>query len=143
MGFGLCLLRVIVGGIFAVHGYPKLFGGPGKALPPAAAYYLGSGFVEMTEQGGPRAFAGMLRQLDVPEPEKMAYMVGLTEFAGGILLALGWLTRPISLALAIDMAVAIKKVHWRNGLLSPGGYEFPLSLLAACLAIFLSPSRKM
>jgi len=30
MSFGLLLLRLIVGGIFAVPGYPKLFGGPGK-----------------------------------------------------------------------------------------------------------------
>lgn len=141
MSFGLLLLRLIVGGIFAVHGYPKLFGGPGKPVPLEVAKYLGAGFVESVERG-PQGFAGMLRNLGVPEPERMAYVVGAAEFFGGILLALGWFTRLASLALITDMVVAISRVHWRNGLVAPGGFEFPLSLLAACLTlVFTGPGN--
>jgi len=30
---GLLLLRLVTGGTLAAHGYPKLFGGPGKGAP--------------------------------------------------------------------------------------------------------------
>ena len=49
---GLLLLRVILGGIFVVHGYPKIFGGPGSTVPAAARRYLGPGFDQAMERGG-------------------------------------------------------------------------------------------
>lgn len=132
---GLLILRLIVGGIFVAHGYPKLFGGPGKEIRPAAAQFLGPGFVQAVERGGPETFATTLERLGVPEPRLMAWFVGGVEFVGGILLAIGWLTRLVALLLAGDMLVAIVRVHWRNGLIGPGGFEFPLALLGACLAL--------
>jgi putative oxidoreductase len=40
------------------------------------------------------------------------------------------------------MKVAIWKVHWKNGLMGEGGFEFPLSLLGACLALLVTgPGR--
>jgi len=40
---------------------------------------------------------------------------------------------------AVDMAVAVAKVHLHNGFFSSkGGYEYPLTLLAACLALAFS-----
>ncbi len=141
MSFGLFLLRLIVGGIFAVHGYPKLFGGAGKTVSPEATRYLGSGFVQAME-GGPEATKGLLQNIGAPEPELLVWVVGGAEFFGGILLILGWLTRLASFALIVDMVVAIKKVHWQNGLTGPGGFEFPLSLLGGCLALFFGgPGR--
>lgn len=141
MNLGLLLLRLVVGGIFMAHGYPKLFGGPGKELPAQVAQYLGEGFQPLHEAGR-EGFAGMLRNLGVPEPEKMAIVAGVAEFFGGILLILGWFTRLASLALIVDMAVAIRKVHWSHGLISPAGFEFPLSLLAGCLALFFGGPGK-
>ena len=142
MDFGLLILRLIVGGIFAAHGYPKLFGGPGKAVTPTAAQYLGPGFVQAMESG-PQGLAGMLQGMDVPEPALMARVVGVAEFFGGILIALGWLTRLASFALIVDMVVAIARVHWRNGLVGQGGYEFPLSLLGALLVFFFGGPGKL
>jgi uncharacterized membrane protein YphA (DoxX/SURF4 family) len=50
------------------------------------------------------------------------------------------LTRFASLAILIDMLVAIWKVHWKNGLLGDHGYQFPLSLAAIAFAlIFFGP----
>ena len=33
------------------------------------------------------------------------------------------------------MAVAIWKIHWKNGMFAKGGYEFPLTLATIALAL--------
>jgi len=137
MNPGLLLLRLIVGGIFAVHGYTKLFGGPGKPVPPEAERYLGPGFVQFM-QVGPKGFAESLRAMGVPMPDIMAIVVGAVEFFGGLLLMVGCLVRPAALLLSADMVVAIWKVHLPNGLVGPKGFEFPLSLLGGCLALLFA-----
>ncbi len=143
VSIGLFLLRLIVGSIFAIHGYPKLFGGPGKQVHPTAQRYLGPGFAQAVEQGGPENFSKMLESMEVPRAKPMAVFVGWVEFLGGIMLALGLLTRLVSVLLAGDMLVAIQKVHGQKGLVGQGGYEFPLALLAACLALFLAGPGKV
>jgi putative oxidoreductase len=70
-----------------------------------------------------------------PFPDLLAWVVGLAEFIGGILLMVGLLTRPATFALAIDMAIATRQVHWRNGLIGPGGFETNLALLAGCIGL--------
>jgi putative oxidoreductase len=131
----LLALRLIVGAIFAAHGYPKLFGGPGKHVSPAITRYLGQGFVQAIERGSPVGFATAVERLGLPEPLVWAWFVACLEFFGGIMLALGWLTRLVALLLAGEMSVAIARVHWRNGLIAQGGFEFALSMLGACLAL--------
>lgn len=141
MSFGLLLLRLIVGGILTVHGYPKLFGGPEKPIGPRANRYLGPGFVQHMQMGR-AGFTESLRGMGVPMPEVMALVAGAVEFFGGFLLMLGWLTRLAALLVSADMVVAIRKVHWQNGLVGPTGFEFPLSLLGACLALlFAGPGK--
>ncbi|MBX6771682.1 MAG: DoxX family protein [Chloroflexi bacterium] len=132
---GLLALRLVVGGIFMAHGYPKLFGGAGKQVSPTVARYLGQGFVQAIERGGPENFKTTIERLQVPEPLAVAWFVGGLEFFGGALVALGWLTRPIAVLLAGEMAVVIARVHWPNGLMGAGGFELPLSLLGSCLAL--------
>jgi putative oxidoreductase len=134
---GLLLLRVILGGIFVVHGYPKIFGGPGKTAPAAARRYLGPGFDQAMERGGIANFSTMLGGMGIPMPESMAWAAALAELGGGALLVLGWLTRPAALALCGDMGVAIGRVHWKNGLVGQGGWEFPAACLAGLLALAL------
>jgi len=36
-----------------------------------------------------------------------------------------------------DMVVAILVVHLKNGFMKPGGFEHPLTLLAACIALVM------
>lgn len=51
--------------------------------------------------------------------------VALTELIGGLLLAVGFLTRPAALAVAVFMAVAVLQ-HWPNGFLwNNRGWEYP------------------
>jgi len=54
---------------------------------------------------------------------------------GGMLLAVGFFTRPLALLLAIEMGVAIWKVHMAKGYLAVDEYQFPLIVGAAALAL--------
>jgi putative oxidoreductase len=58
----------------------------------------------------------------------------LETFGGGLLL-LGLFTRPAALLLAMEMCVAIWKVHSLHGYMAVHDYEFPLALAAACFAL--------
>lgn len=53
--------------------------------------------------------------LNIPFPTFNAYLATLTEFAGGALLSLGFMTRYISIPLIITMLVAIFTAHAGNG----------------------------
>jgi putative oxidoreductase len=109
---GLTVLRVVVGIVFLVHGLQKL---------------LVVGF------GGVAEFLGAL---GVPAPGLFAVLVTLVEALGGLALIVGLLTRLAAILLAVDMLVAILAVHLPNGFFaSDFGYEFPLVLLAACVAL--------
>jgi putative oxidoreductase len=59
------------------------------------------------------------------------------ELLGGALLLLGLLTRVGAFLLACTMAVAIAGPHW-GVFFAPGGFEYPMSLLAMCLALLIS-----
>jgi putative oxidoreductase len=65
----------------------------------------------------------------------MAYLSAGTEFFGGIAIVLGLFTRFFSLAVATEMGIVIWKVHFKNGLMGNGGYEFPLALAAIAFAL--------
>jgi putative oxidoreductase len=68
-------------------------------------------------------------------PGWLAYLSAAAEFVGGILVLVGLLTRCASLAILIDLSVAILKVHLKNGLLGDKGYQFPLALAAIAFAL--------
>ncbi len=101
-------LRLVLGIIMIAHGYPKIFGGMSQHLQSVS--HLGF-------------------------PSWLGYFSASTEFFGGLLLILGLLTRFVSLAMVIEMAVVIVKVHWKNGLTAPHGYQFPLALAAMAFAL--------
>ncbi|WP_081996892.1 DoxX family protein [Microbacterium sp. ZOR0019] len=112
---GLLVLRVVVGAIFAAHGAQKIF--------------------EFTIPGTIGSFADM----GVPLAEIAAPVVAFLELVGGILLILGFLTRPVGILLTIDMAVALALVHLPAGLwVAEGGYEFVAVLGVAALALALT-----
>lgn len=109
---GLLVLRVVVGAVFAAHGAQKVF--------------------EFTIPGTIGSFAGM----GVPLPEIAAPVVAFVELVGGILLILGFFTRPVGILLAVDMVVALVAVHLPAGLwVGDGGYEFVAVLGVAALAL--------
>ena len=149
VSLGLLILRVVVGGIFAVHGYTKVFGGAGKSetISPQAEKLLGSGFKQFMDYGGMENQAGFLQSLGVPYPKAMAGLVMGSEFLGGLLLILGWHTRLAALALTINQIVAIQKVHLPHGLINSGpnasGFEFNAVLAAATATLTVAGPGKI
>jgi len=103
-------LRLALGAIMISHGAQKVFGGM------------------------PR-FMGMLQGMGIPPI--LGYLTAAAEFGGGILLVVGLLTRLAALSIVIDMLVAIDKVHFKNGLKGPGGYEFPMACATIAFALIL------
>ena len=104
---GLLLLRAALGIIFITHGYPKLTHGAGMQ-----SFFIEHGF-----------------------PGYFLYVAGVLELFGGGLLLLGLFTRGAALLLAIEMGVAIWKVHSGRGILTVHEYEFPLAMAMACFAL--------
>ncbi len=105
---GLLALRLALGLIFFSHGYPKL-----------------------AHQGG--GMQGFFIQHGLPG--YFVYIAGVLEVFGGLLLVLGLFTRGAALLLAIEMGVAIWKVHSSGGYLAVHNYEFPLAMLTGCFAL--------
>lgn len=84
--FGLLILRVFAGFSMAfAHGLGKL---------PVSAKFIGG-----------------VENLGLPAPELFAWAAALSEFLGGILVAMGLLTRPSALFLTITMLVAAFGTH--------------------------------
>src|SRR5947209_6249162 len=104
------MLRIALGIIFLAHGYPKLAHLRGEAQM--------QGF--FVEHGLPGYFV---------------YIAGVIETFGGGLLILGLFTRAAALLLAIEMGVAIWKVHSVHGYLAVHNYEFPLAMLAGSFVL--------
>lgn len=134
---GMLLLRVGAGMALAAHGYPKLFGGEGKKAPDFASRIYGKNFQPAVERSGPASFSQTLERIGIPSPRAVSYLVGATEFGGGVALALGLATRFIATAVFINMFVAIRKVHWKNGMYGQGGYELAglFAIIAAAIGM--------
>ncbi len=111
------LVRVATGLILVPHGAQKLFG------------WFGGGGLTGTAQF-------FEQNLGLYPGFLFAGAAGLTEFVGGLLLALGLLTRLSAAAVVAVMAYAVFFVHLGNGFFwTNGGYEFPLIWGLVALAI--------
>lgn len=111
----LTVLRVIVGFVFAAHGWQKIN--------------------EFTIAGTQAAFTKM----GVPAAELVAPIVAILELAGGIALIAGILVRVFAGLLALDMLGALFLVHAPAGVfVSNGGYELVLLLAGGAIALALT-----
>ncbi len=68
-------------------------------------------------------------------PAWLGYVSSFTELLGGLLILVGFFTRPAAFAVCVDLLVAIWKVHWHNGLMAEHGYEFPLAIATIAFAL--------
>jgi putative oxidoreductase len=115
---GLFLLRVVVGAAFIFHGWPKIQAPFGWMGPDAGV------------------------------PGVLQFLAALSEFAGGIVLIPGLLTRVASLGIAATMAVAAGMAHIAAGdpfvASKPGGPSYELAavyLMCALLFLLAGPGR--
>src|SRR5688500_6242748 len=121
MTIGLLVLRVVLGLTLAAHGMQKLagrFGGYG--LNGTGQFFEKLGFVP---------------------GKRSAFLAGLAETGGGLLLVLGLATPVAAAAVVATMLVAVVAVHLKQGFFATGGgYEYPLVLgLAALSLAFTGP----
>jgi putative oxidoreductase len=117
---GLLVLRVGVGLSYVGYGYPKLAGGPamwdelGQAMS-----YVGIGFAHTV----------------------WGFLASLSEFFGGIALALGAFFRVAAFFLVSTMAVATIQ-HFGRGDGYRGGAYHSIELGLVCLSLFLTGPGK-
>ena len=98
----LLVLRLVAAGIFVAQGSRKLFA-------PAEAPH------------GRANLERLIAQRDLPRPDRLAWLVAVTELLGGF---------------ALMFVVAILGYKWRAGFI--GGWDWPLSVLAIVVAIGLA-----
>jgi putative oxidoreductase len=119
LALGLLLLRLVIGLTVAAHGAQKLFG-----------WWGGPGMTTWTQA---------VTRLRIRPAKPWAWIAALSEFVGGLLVALGFLTPLGCVAIAGSMLVAVATVHLSKGFwVTKGGYEFNLSILAAVAALALT-----
>ncbi len=121
--WALLLIRLALGAVFFAHGAQKVFG-----------WFGGYGL---------KGTVGYFQSLGIPPA--LGVIGCFTELLGGVAVFIGLLTRLAALGLAVQMLVAIAKVHWPHGFfmnhgLQPGkkhGIEFVFALLAMALALLV------
>jgi putative oxidoreductase len=106
------LIRVALGLILIPHGYGKLFL---NDAVNASRNFVHFGWAY---------------------PLAWAYFIGVLEFFGGILLAVGLFTRVIAAAFVIEMSVICFAVLWPNWSWGRRGMEYALFMGIVALAIF-------
>ena len=104
----LRLLRCGLGLVFIYHGYPKLIGSTER-------------FVESFQAIG--------------LPGYFVYVAGAIESFGGLAIALGLFTPVVGIILLLEMAAAMWKYNFNEGIYAVREYELPLILGLASLAL--------
>ncbi len=105
---GLLLFRLYVGFTMAfAHGLGK--------IPPKAG------------------FTGFIGSLGLPAPELMAWLAALSEFGGGLLIAIGLATRISAVGLGVTMVIAGFMVHGADPFAKK---ELAFLYLSCCVLLF-------
>jgi putative oxidoreductase len=107
---GLLILRVFSGLALALaHGWRK--------VPPS------------------EGFIGMVGRMGMPAPEVFAWLAAFAEFGGGLLIALGLLTRPASFLVVGHFVLVVLLAHAGDPF---GDRELPLFFLVTALLFLLA-----
>jgi len=110
-GWGVTVVRISMGLIFAVHGYQKFAGG----IAGVSAFFA---------------------KVSIPLPGLMAPVIAILELVGGLLLLAGVATRWVGLLFAIEMIVTTFWVQIPGG--GWGASDLDRSLLAGGILLLLA-----
>lgn len=113
-GWGMAILRIVLGVIFIREGSGKLLGWFG--------------------QGGFAVACQYFTELGIPFPVFNTFLVSSTEFFAGLALFVGFLTRLAVIPLSITMVVAIFTAHLGSG------WSYPVLIMAVCAALLQTGS---
>jgi len=117
--FGLLIIRVGLGIMFILHGYPKLLGGPEKwEAIGSSTKYVGVHFF----------------------PTFWGLMSGCTETFGGFLLVIGLAFRPVCLLLLVNLIVATFMLFGTGSGVEQAAHAIEDAVVFAGL-IFVGPGR--
>lgn len=126
LDLGLLITRVVLGVIFIGHGSQKLFGAfNGNGLDGTAKFFESAGY----SPGTP-----------------LAFLAGLAEFGGGILLVIGLGTSLAGASLVATMAgaTAVKADLAKDAFFAQsGGYEYELVLTLVVLGLTLAGAGRL
>ena len=123
LDFGLLVLRLVLGAIVGAHGLQKVFGlfnGPGIG-----------GTARILESLGYTA-----------QPTLLAWVTGLSELIGAVLIVLGLFTQ-IGAAAILGVAANMIYVQWSGGFFEPRGFEFELLLAGVAFALLFTGSGRI
>ena len=115
-GGAALVLRLVAGTIFVVQGWRKVVSAPDAPH-------------------GRKNLERLIARRNLPQPARLALLVGLTELVGGAALLVGLLTRLVTVPLAVVLVVAIVGYKWEQGFL--GGWDWPFSVLGIVIALAL------
>lgn len=112
-------LRLALGAIFVGHGAQKVLGS-----------FNGPGFNAFTSGNTPFSFMK-------PASAWLA-AAAFSELIGGLLVFLGLLTRVGAFLISCVMLTAIFGITWPHFFANNRGFEYPMALLAICLALLIA-----
>jgi len=149
-------IRLVLGVVFLVHGYHKLFT-DAKIEPYQIDALVAHGYMDQPSDAEIRngvqvrslyKLVAPLHQWGWPMPIPLAWMAAFAEFLGGGLVLVGFLTRLGALGLVGTMAVAVFVYHWEptgwnifdvrwvfDYAKGQAGWEYPGVLLILSVAI--------
>jgi putative oxidoreductase len=109
---------------------------PPRAALGASMVYHGLGKLRGE---GPQRTGGWFESMGIKPGKHLALATGVAEvFAGAATLAGLW-TRPAALAVLVTQAVALGKVHGKNGFdITKGGYEYNIALMCIAATLLLA-----
>ncbi|HMF65893.1 MAG TPA: DoxX family protein [Edaphobacter sp.] len=114
--WGAFFLRLVLGCAMLFHGYSKVI--------PSGGFHGSNTFSALAHHSHYVASLGL--------PYWLGYVSALTEFFGGLLILLGFLTRFAAFMIACDMLVALITVNRHHGY---SGSEYTLALLVIAIML--------
>jgi putative oxidoreductase len=113
---GALVVRLVLAAIFCTQGYLKTFGPPDRPH-------------------GRQASVRLIRSRRLPQAERLAALLGLSELVFGLMVGVGFMTRLAALPLGMILILAIVGFKREAGFV--GGWDWPFAVLGLVVTTVL------